>query len=547
MRVAAASALLAFLAAGTADARMHYPARGHRILPGPAAVLDGFTTPAGAYGFRRLRSAYTSANGAMRIRRASDNLETNIGFDASGNFDTSAATTHCAATSCFIVTWYNQGVLGGISLTPTLASQPSLVFGCQNGQPCADYTSAAIFALSASITPATGVATINVVAGRTAGTGSCTLYRENGSAGQRIITVGAAAQWQAVGGTSGTITAAAPDGAWHSATAVFNGASSSLGIDGASTAGTLTGSTAAGQAGTVGVATTTCRIGEIVLWDNYATTPAEVSALASNQRNYWMPYTLDNFTTPAGAYSFRKLRSAYAGNAVRIRRASDNLEADIGFLGFVPGLGSPVDVAAANAHCAATTCFGAKWYDQSGNGRDLLQATAANQPQLIFNCQSGLPCFETTASAQNLIMAGTVTPATGVVSMNAVARRTSGTGVCTLIRQNGANNRLLTSGTLGTWQLQAGAATIQTTALAAESAFHSMSGIVAGAASSIINLDGTETSNASGGTSVVAGSMGLAGSTATCQWTEGVVWDNYVLTAAERPALASNQRGFWGF
>ena len=45
---------------------------------------------------------------------------------------------------------------------------------------------------------------------------------------------------------------------------------------------------------------------------------------------------LDTLTTPSNAYSFRKLRSAYAGNAIRIRRASDNAEIDIGFSGFCP-------------------------------------------------------------------------------------------------------------------------------------------------------------------------------------------------------------------
>ena len=36
---------------------------------------------------------------------------------------------------------------------------------------------------------------------------------------------------------------------------------------------------------------------------------------------------------PAGAYSLRKLRSAYTGSAIRVRRSLDNAEADIGFDG----------------------------------------------------------------------------------------------------------------------------------------------------------------------------------------------------------------------
>lgn len=44
------------------------------------------------------------------------------------------------------------------------------------------------------------------------------------------------------------------------------------------------------------------------------------------------PFVLDQISTPsAAAYSLRKLRGAYTGNAVRVRRSSDNTELDVGF------------------------------------------------------------------------------------------------------------------------------------------------------------------------------------------------------------------------
>jgi hypothetical protein len=44
------------------------------------------------------------------------------------------------------------------------------------------------------------------------------------------------------------------------------------------------------------------------------------------------PLILDQIGAPsAAAYSLRKLRAAYAGNAIRVRRSSDNAELDIGF------------------------------------------------------------------------------------------------------------------------------------------------------------------------------------------------------------------------
>jgi len=42
-------------------------------------------------------------------------------------------------------------------------------------------------------------------------------------------------------------------------------------------------------------------------------------------------YLLDTYTGAAAAYSLRKLRNAYAGSAIRVRRSSDNTTLDVGF------------------------------------------------------------------------------------------------------------------------------------------------------------------------------------------------------------------------
>jgi hypothetical protein len=86
---------------------------------------------------------------------------------------------------------------------------------------------------------------------------------------------------------------------------------------------------------------------------------------------------LDLYPNAAAGYSLRKLRAAYTGAAVRIRRSSDNAESDIGFLN------NEFDIAAAQAFCGAGNGFVTTWYDQSGNGLDLLQTTAASQPQIV--------------------------------------------------------------------------------------------------------------------------------------------------------------------
>ena len=41
---------------------------------------------------------------------------------------------------------------------------------------------------------------------------------------------------------------------------------------------------------------------------------------------------LDIYSGAAAAYSLRKLRTVYAGSAIRVRRSSDSAEQDFGFL-----------------------------------------------------------------------------------------------------------------------------------------------------------------------------------------------------------------------
>ena len=70
---------------------------------------------------------------------------------------------------------------------------------------------------------------------------------------------------------------------------------------------------------------------------------------------------------PVAAYSVsERLRSAYAGPAVRVRRNSDNVESRIGFAG-----SNELDTATLASFCGASDCYLATLYDQSGNGRDL--------------------------------------------------------------------------------------------------------------------------------------------------------------------------------
>lgn len=87
---------------------------------------------------------------------------------------------------------------------------------------------------------------------------------------------------------------------------------------------------------------------------------------------------LDTYTDAAAAYSVRKLRAAYSGSAIRVRRSSDNTEQDIGF-----DINGNLDESALTTFVGANNGFVTTWYDQSGNGHNLAQSTALNQPQIV--------------------------------------------------------------------------------------------------------------------------------------------------------------------
>ena len=87
---------------------------------------------------------------------------------------------------------------------------------------------------------------------------------------------------------------------------------------------------------------------------------------------------LDLYPSASAAYSLRKLRAAYTGNAIRVRRSSDNTETDIGFT----ALGN-LDTSSLTTFCGSGNGFVTTWYDQSGNAKNSIQTTAANQPQIV--------------------------------------------------------------------------------------------------------------------------------------------------------------------
>ena len=80
--------------------------------------------------------------------------------------------------------------------------------------------------------------------------------------------------------------------------------------------------------------------------------------------------------TPIAVFSIRKMISV-ATKSIKVRRSSDNATQDIGFVGSV------LDTASLLAFCGAASGYIDTFYDQTGNGFNAVQATAANQPRIV--------------------------------------------------------------------------------------------------------------------------------------------------------------------
>lgn len=87
---------------------------------------------------------------------------------------------------------------------------------------------------------------------------------------------------------------------------------------------------------------------------------------------------LSSATPAASAYSLRLLSTAYSGAAIQVRRSSDNALQDIGFTA-----GGDLDTVALKTFVSADNGTVERWYDQSGNGLDAMQASQGNQPLIV--------------------------------------------------------------------------------------------------------------------------------------------------------------------
>ncbi|PBQ30859.1 hypothetical protein CNR22_03405 [Sphingobacteriaceae bacterium] len=125
--------------------------------------------------------------------------------------------------------------------------------------------------------------------------------------------------------------------------------------------------------------------------------------------------------TSSTAFSLRRLRCSYPGNAIRVRSsATGSPTLDIAF---TPN--GDLDTAALKTFAGTNSAFVTIWYDQSGNARDASQGTTANQPRIVnagvVERQGGRPAVYFTGMGCTLSTAA-FTTFSAAACFNGVAR-----------------------------------------------------------------------------------------------------------------------------
>jgi hypothetical protein len=376
-------------------------------------ILDQLSTPSSAvYSLRRLTSAY--AGPAIRVRRSFDNAEANIGFTASGDLDTVALLAHVehggpgpGNQNGFVSTWYDQSGNGRNATQATAGEQPRIVASgaviTMNGRPVVSFDGNDIL-----LTPSFMLGNTVVTVARRSTRFECVVEGANvGSAdrglwGLRASTTDFTTHFN-YGINGSLLNATNADGfPMNVPQVVSQTVAKGLVATNASPWGIGGGSN--------GYVRLNGFISEMVATSALLST-TERQLIESNQGQYYgiSFLALDQISTPAAAaYSLRKLRTAYTGNAIRVRRSSDNTEADIGFTAT-----GELNTATLLAFVGTGNGFVTTWYDQSGNGRNAAQTTAGAQPRIVSNgaieTQNGRPTVAQSLGNQSLPISATFT------------------------------------------------------------------------------------------------------------------------------------------
>jgi hypothetical protein len=379
-------------------------------------LLDLYPGAAAAYSLDQLNTSYSGA--AIRVRRASDSTEQDIGFTEEFTLDTAALEAFCTGTNGFVAVWYDQSGEGNNAAQATTANQPKIYDAAtgvqlENTLPAPTYNGTsmyldtpAISALNTDVqssfvvaTAASTSATLEVIWRSRYTSGALSLSSETTGLFKSSLGVVVGFHARNSGGTYiGTSNSLDTNqklysSFWNSSDVIssnVNGtAFSTNNMSGATAVPsghvlTRIGATSANP-GNYWAGTIQAFI--IYAADKSADRTAIEANINSRYNIYWdgtVTSLLDDYQGAAAAYALRALNSLYTGPLVRVRRESDNAERDIRAL-----YNGELNTSSLSSFSAGTNAYVATWYDQSGNAKDATQTTTSLQPK-IYDASTGI-------------------------------------------------------------------------------------------------------------------------------------------------------------
>lgn len=348
----------------------------------PTPLLDDYGGAFAAYSVRKLKASYSGY--CMRVRRASDNSELDIGFDVNYGLDTSAIITHCGSSVGYVTIWYDQSgndyhmSQSNASYQPTIYNGSSIYTAGNNSKPIVAMNATQRKYFEATF-PSTALsnASIFVNALKPSGNNGIMMHL-NGSYSDRIYTAlnGSSNSDGTISGASGGtqyINNVQTSGlTWGEVYTQFN---NNLTLASLINYNFGTGFTAM-QLNSDDGYWGGYDFQEFIIYDSDQSTNRNNINIDIN--NYYGTHATGVLATYIGAkvaHSVRQLLSS-ANSSMRIRRDSDNTEQDIGFVN------GNLDTGSIASFCGSNTGFVSIWYDQTGNGYHLSQSTADNQPYI---------------------------------------------------------------------------------------------------------------------------------------------------------------------
>lgn len=262
---------------------------------GPGNIQSGWKIWCGLRGYNT-----AAANGitkSVRIQRASDSTSQDFVILSTGAVDVSSIATFLASTTGIITTWYDQS---GNGFDVTLASGTGATYtlgatGLGAGQPCGALSGSGAYTNTSGEPFGAQPFTLSGVSNRTGALTTTQIILSNAGEAVQLAYNNANNQGYQYAGTVQTFTIS--DSTWHTINAIYNGASSSVNVDGASVSSANPGATGGGfqffgmsSAGSP----LTAQITEFGLLEATLTSP---SSLNTNQQ-YWFS-AIPSGVTPA--------------------------------------------------------------------------------------------------------------------------------------------------------------------------------------------------------------------------------------------------------